>query len=348
MPYGRRCCRALVALVWLAGETLSMQGEGEEPATGGRSVLVLGAKIPTHGNGGWEAFEIDGRTFIAAANFWDGESVDMSALSKVYRVSLNETGKLLLKRHQSMRTRGAHGWDFFESGPGQTDHFHWKNSTFLIVAENFAQQISIYRIEGAEGSKSNRFPGLADHDKGLRRGGFGELTCVKEFGSFNNQYFLAFSEDRNEHTTQISSSVFRFDPGTESFRFLQSIPTDGAHGCELFTAQGSFLLAFANFGDRQGKRYKSKSSLWKYHEGDGIFRLIGEVKTQGATDVKHFTIEVTSSIPFFEFHSSNVANFNLQNHDFLAISNEGDIQNRRFQVSAIYSIRNINKSKDKL
>mmetsp|Transcript_52400 Transcript_52400/g.162635 ORF Transcript_52400/g.162635 Transcript_52400/m.162635 type:complete len:193 (-) Transcript_52400:420-998(-) len=149
----------------------------------------------------------------------------------------------------------------------------------------------------------------------LRRGGFGELTCVKEFGSFNNQYFLAFSEDRNEHTTQISSSVFRFDPGTESFRFLQSIPTDGAHGCELFTAQGSFLLAFANFGDRQGKRYKSKSSLWKYHEGDGIFRLIGEVKTQGATDVKHFTIE---------------------NHDFLAISNEGDIQNRRFQVSAIF------------
>jgi len=170
---------------------------------------VLGAKIPTHGNGGWEAFEIDGRTFIAAANFWDGESVDMSALSKVYRVSLNETGKLLLKRHQSMRTRGAHGWDFFESGaekllvvpnyyqcgdtrrqqepggclstvvyrwmgkkfkeafriaaegPGQTDHFHWKNSTFLIVAENFAQQISIYRIEGAEGSKSNRFPEAA-------------------------------------------------------------------------------------------------------------------------------------------------------------------------------------------
>ena len=38
MPYGRRCCRALI---WLAGETLRMQGEGEEPATGGRSVLVL-------------------------------------------------------------------------------------------------------------------------------------------------------------------------------------------------------------------------------------------------------------------------------------------------------------------
>ena len=99
-------------------------------------------------------------------------------------------------------------------------------------------------------------------------------------------------------------------------------------------------------------------------ESDGIFRLIGEVKTQvggrstslleltmicqGATDVEHFTIEVTSRIPYFEFHSSDVANFNLQNHDFLAMSNEGDIQNRRFQVSGIYSIRNMNKSKDDL
>ena len=76
MHYGRRCCRALVALVWLAGETLSMQGEGEESATGGQCVLVLEAKIPTRvivypfalllnlfvvdGDGGWEAFEFDG------------------------------------------------------------------------------------------------------------------------------------------------------------------------------------------------------------------------------------------------------------------------------------------------
>ena len=41
---------------------------------------------------------------------------------------------------------------------------------------------------------------------------------------------------------------------------VQRVPTDGAHGAELFrTASGSVWLAVANFGDRLGQRYAAES-----------------------------------------------------------------------------------------
>lgn len=43
--------------------------------------------VPTFGNAGFEAFSIDGEQYLAAANFWDGESEHMTAKSVVYKVS---------------------------------------------------------------------------------------------------------------------------------------------------------------------------------------------------------------------------------------------------------------------
>eukprot|EP00960_Hanusia_phi_P042163 755348-Hanusia_phi.AAC.4 len=119
MAQTRRFLVAMAALSALAGDMLVLSEEPKATMAGGGGgggVLVLEAQIPTLGNAGWEAFEMDGRTFMAAANFWDGESVDMSARSKIYRVRLNETHRLSFRRLQSMHTRGAHSWDFFEAG----------------------------------------------------------------------------------------------------------------------------------------------------------------------------------------------------------------------------------------
>jgi hypothetical protein len=44
------------------------------------------ASIATGGCAGFESFEVDGVPMIAAANFWDGQSSDMSAKSIVYRL----------------------------------------------------------------------------------------------------------------------------------------------------------------------------------------------------------------------------------------------------------------------
>jgi hypothetical protein len=47
-------------------------------------------------------------------------------------------------------------------------------------------------------------------------------------------------------------------------KFLQSIPSDGAHGCEFFEFDRKLYLFIANFGDRQGKRYDAISTVWVF------------------------------------------------------------------------------------
>ena len=103
--------------------------------------MRLVASVATAGNAGFEAFRLPGSgsgggggggggggLYLAAANFWDGASADMSARSVVFKVETFQTadadddddddGALVLARVQSMRTQGAHGWDFVRTAHG--------------------------------------------------------------------------------------------------------------------------------------------------------------------------------------------------------------------------------------
>ena len=222
----QRALSALLAAALLAATRAERDGT---TSTRGCAVsLDVAARVATAGCAGFEAFEVDGGApLLAAANFWDGRSQDMSAESVVFRVtprknftssanyrtSKKRPGKtqLHLERVQAMRTQGAHGWDYFEStagdkllvmpnyygcgsdrgpthpdaacrstavyrwseratefreiqrlatsGPGQTDHFERGGRTYLVVGENFADQVAIFvwdtagRVgqEGAQG-----------------------------------------------------------------------------------------------------------------------------------------------------------------------------------------------------
>jgi hypothetical protein len=170
--------------------------------------------------------------------------------------------------------------------------------------------------------------------------------------SFNGKYFLFFSEDRNEFTSNINSNMYIWDDNINLFIHLQSLTTDGAHASELFIYNNKLFLAIANFGDRQNKRYDSFSSLWEYEEisipisssskdsnknneecnsdievirennkYEGLFNLITTIPTFGATD--------------FEY-------FNMSNNHYLIVSEEGDLQKglKSYYNSHIYKLSN--------
>lgn len=143
-----------------------------------------------------------------------------------------------------------------------------------------------------------------------------------EFKTIGGIHYLFLSEDRNPETSKTTSGLYTFTRGR--FELLQRIPTDGAHAAELFEGPGGEpFLSIANFGDRLGQRYASRSSVWRRRGGDeeegGLFALVGEIPTQGATDVEHFVLEGGKK-------------------HFLAFSNEGDVGKRTHQVSHIYEV----------
>jgi hypothetical protein len=150
-----------------------------------------------------------------------------------------------------------------------------------------------------------------------------------ELAAVGGELFLFFSEDRDAKGPEVQSTLLVWDRETHSFVTHQRIPTDGAHGARMFNGpDGAAYLMIANFGDRLGKRYASKSTLWRQRErervssqtsasGIPIFEQVAEVASFGATDAEHFVID---------------------GRHFIALANEGHIQTRLHQRSVIYEV----------
>ena len=79
----QRALSALLAAALLAATRAERDGT---TSTRGCAVsLDVAARVATAGCAGFEAFEVDGGApLLAAANFWDGRSQDMSAESVVF------------------------------------------------------------------------------------------------------------------------------------------------------------------------------------------------------------------------------------------------------------------------
>ncbi len=91
----------------------------------------------------------------------------------------------------------------------------------------------------------------------------------------HGQHYLFLSEDRGPDsrlgsTPRVESTLYVMGPDGH-FITVQTLPTDGAHAAEHFSAGGQDFLAIANFGDRLGSkqagvlpRYEALSSLWQW------------------------------------------------------------------------------------
>jgi hypothetical protein len=123
MPENRHFLALLLILRYACqshGENGSAESYPDWAARGCSVALEVAAEVDTKGCAGFEAFSVGhGHHLIAAANFWDGKSSDMSAHSVLYRMRRRKAKrKLELVQQQSMPTKGAHGWDFFETVQG--------------------------------------------------------------------------------------------------------------------------------------------------------------------------------------------------------------------------------------
>ena len=267
------------------------------------------------------------------------------------------------------------------SGPAQTDHFILNDrSVFLIVGENFNDEVCLYKLKATDGNSESftkhiclSVPGAGSmaivkegeddifliassyHDNGWRTNTRiyrakslstdeeKDLQFVEhqriithgchdaEIGQFKTGTFVFLSEDRSDSSSTIDSSLLVFNPSTRLFQLHQRIPSDGAHAAELFEGpDGAVYLFIANFGDRLGQRYASFSTLWRQESssggGQGQFIQIDQVASQGATDVEHFVLQ--------------------GGRHFLGLSNEGDVGNRKHQLSVFYELVKVEEADD--
>ena len=77
--------------------------------------LTAVARVPTQGAAGFKYIEgpAGAAAQLLTANFWDGKSPDMAALSTLHALGDAAGGNLSLQPLQHFSTRGAHGWDYF-------------------------------------------------------------------------------------------------------------------------------------------------------------------------------------------------------------------------------------------
>eukprot|EP00040_Diaphanoeca_grandis_P015610 m.79803 g.79803 ORF g.79803 m.79803 type:complete len:442 (-) comp25250_c0_seq1:298-1623(-) len=326
-------------------------------------LLNVGPKLqhmPTKGAHGWDFFVGNhGSAFLVVPNYYGCGSArgpadaDVCRSTAVYRWS-DKSNKFKLV--QTLAT----------AGPGQTDHFTSGSHTFIIVGENFNDEITIWKDNsGSRTSKVvfektgalpcfgagamavalvsgvNYIIAAAYHDpetlwktkspvyQEQPDGSFRQIQVLEthgchdvDFFSVGDDKFLFLSEDRDASTPLITSAILKFDSARNEFGVMQRIKTDGAHAAEFFEIDGVAWLAVANFGDRLGKRYEALSSVWQYDHTLVAFVLVAEVTTHGATDWEYFSLPLDSG---------DVGHY-------LAVSNEGDISQQRWQTSHIYQI----------
>ena len=220
-----------------------------------------------------------------------------------------DAATLLFTRRQSLSVPGAGSMAVFEAGDEvvlvaasyHDPHTGWRTRSLVFAADARAGSLDF--------SERQRIDTHGAHDADVAEAG-GEL-------------FLFLSEDRSEASSRVDSSLHVWDREARRFRLFQAIPTDGAHAAEIFEGpDGAAYVMIANFGDRLGKRYAAKSTLWRQPHRGAQFELAAEVDSQGATDAEHFVVATARG----------------RARHFVALANEGDIGARAHQRSVVYEL----------
>ena len=89
--------------------------------------------------------------------------------------------------------------------------------------------------------------------------------CFQEGWAMHGHHYLFLSEDRGPDsrlgsTPRIESTVYVMGSDGQ-FVAVQTLPTDGAHAAEHFSAGGQDWLAVANFGGQLPRRLRCQPKL---------------------------------------------------------------------------------------
>jgi hypothetical protein len=246
--------------------------------------------VATIGAIDWEAFSVDGQSYLAVASQSNGN------ISSLNSSILRFDGSAFVP-FQSVPTQGGYDFEFFSIN-GQS---------YLAVANMYAEG-PIYSIN----SQILRF------DRDSTR--FVHLQWVPtqgavdfEFFSIRNQSYLAIanyrrSRDLSDFST--TSQILRFNGS--SFVHFQWVATHGAYDWEFFTIRNESYLAVANFYN--GSHRALDSQIMRFN-GSG-FVPFQAVPTVGAQDWEYFTIGSDSYLAVANSFNGTVSSSPVDSHIF--------------------------------
>ncbi|XP_010884719.3 thrombospondin-type laminin G domain and EAR repeat-containing protein [Esox lucius] len=223
--------------------------------------------LKTHCARDWEAFSIQGHTYLAVANHRQG-NVNHTIDSVIYKWN---SGTELFEPHQALQTSGAYDWESFTVGP-----YH-----FLVVA--------------------NAFDGLTTEVDSVIYiwvdGSFRVFQTIKTFCAtdwemfqIGSRVFLVVANGRQLHGNgsgryAINSTIYELDMSSQLFLRFQEIFTYSALDWEFFTVGEDSYLVVANSFD--GESYSLNSIIYRWQGYEG-FVPIHRLPTIGCSDWEFF------------------------------------------------------------
>ncbi|XP_030643409.1 thrombospondin-type laminin G domain and EAR repeat-containing protein [Chanos chanos] len=223
--------------------------------------------IHTHSARDWEAFHIQGDTFLAVANH-RREDNSHNIDSVIYKWN---PGTKIFEVNQTIQTSGAYDWEFFTVGPYY----------FLAVA--------------------NTFNGLSTYINSTiyiwLNGMFHPFQFIMTAGAtdwemfqIESRFFLAVANgqmlsERGPNLHTINSTIYELDMTSKTFIKFQDILTNSAVDWEFFTVGDEKFLVVANSYD--GNSYSQNSVIYRWQGYEG-FVPVHRLPTIGCRDWEFF------------------------------------------------------------
>ena len=235
--------------------------------------------MPTRGAAAVEHFTINGRLFLAFANY-HGDIHKHKTGSMIYKMD-EQTGKFTL--YQTLQTRGAYGLEYFSIA----------GKHFLAVANHhdgtYQLDSAVFQWNGQRFVVFQKIP---------TKGG-------SYFSSFtiNREKYLAVANYHDGSTHSTKSVIYKWSGG--KFNKFQEIGTEGAFGCAVFEINNVTFIAFANYYNSQQK-YSVHSTVFKW--SGGHFVKLQSLQTYGVYDVKSVTINGHTFLDFANYYSGSSQN----------------------------------------
>ncbi|XP_073407528.1 thrombospondin-type laminin G domain and EAR repeat-containing protein [Dendrobates tinctorius] len=226
--------------------------------------------IPTYSARDWEAFHIDGETFLAVANHREGNNHNINSV--IYKWNSSNG---LFEVNQTIPTSGAYDWEFFSIGPYS---FLVVANTFNGTSTNIQSHIYIWLGRSFRPFQSLMTFGASDW----------------EFFRIKDRFFLAVANSHNytvgvkmQKTEEyaIISTIYELNITAQQFVKYQDILTYSAVDWEFFTVGEDYFLVVANSYDGNSFSVNSVIYRWQGYEG---FVAVHYLPTYGCRDWEAF------------------------------------------------------------
>ena len=307
--------------------------------------------IDTEGAMDFDAFVIDGKTYLAVTNYRNGSAYNTNSHIYQWNSTTNQFDKV-----QDIETNGARDFESFvidgetylavanhsDGSYNTNSHIYQWNSTtnqfdqVQAIATNGAIDFESFVIDGEtylavasywNGSTRNIDSHIYQWNNTTNQ--FDQIQAIAtngaiDFASFtiDGQTYLAVANYSNNSTSNIDSHIYQWDSTTNQFDQIQAIATIGAYDFESFTIDGQTYLAVANYYN--DSTYNNDSHIYQWNSTTNQFDQVQAIATNGAMDFESFAIDGETYLAVANHR--NGSNYNIDSHiytydSFLIFSN---------------------------